>query len=273
MANYYDDENFEVNTNDTNNGYYPNGGNGGYYNGGREVPQGSNNAGNVLNWMEKVAAFLTKYGIKNLFVSIMILFMTIIVGYYAFNPGVIVDKINQVQIDKHNNAVKARLEADPQIRTYLVSLRNEIGADRVYVLETHNGGSNLANLPFLYVDLTYAEPNTSLSWLEEEYKNLRLSRYPWANEIYVNGYWFGPIEDIRDVDPELYYRLQKENVKYMGMMMMYGKDAMPSGTLGLVFSGDNNCPTRTQALQALQKYTTMIAVLLANDKPMNSKSK
>ena len=138
----------------------------------------------------------------------MILFIFIFVGQLVFNPESVVKKFEEINNKRHTEAVIKRLENEPEIRTNLIKLRNELNADRVYILETHNGGTNLAGLPFLYVDLTYAEPKSSLTWLESEYKNVRLSRYPWATELYQNGYYSEPNEYLKDLDPELYFRLK-----------------------------------------------------------------
>lgn len=220
--------------------------------------------GEVVTLMERVKAFIDKHGISGTFTTLLTVFIASVVGYFALNPGVIFEEYQRISTEKHNEAIKARIKADPQIRTYLLNLRTEIDADRAFILETHNGGSNLTNLPFLYVDLTYAEPKTDFGWMEGEYKNLRLSRYPWASYIYQIGYWYGPIDEIEDNDPELYYRLQKEGVSHIGMMMMFGEDYMPSGTLGVVYNEEENALTRAEVMKVLQKYTTIIAPLLVN---------
>ena len=218
----------------------------------------------VITLMERVRGFIDKHGLKGTFTTLLTVFIAACVGYYAFNPGVILEQAQQIQIERHNEAVKARLNADPKIRSYLLEMKDELDADRAYILETHNGGTNLANLPFLYVDLTYAEPRNNLSWLEMEYNNLRLSRYPWANYIFNHGFWFGSISDIEEIDSELNQRLSKEGVSYMGMVMMYGEDSMPSGTLGVVYENDGDRPNDVEVLKIMQKYSNIISNLLEN---------
>ena len=218
----------------------------------------------VITLMERVRGFIDKYGLKGTFTTLLTVFIAASVGYYVFNPGVILEQAQQIEVERHNEAVKSRLNADPKIRSYLLEMKDELDADRAYILETHNGGTNLANLPFLYVDLTYAEPRSNLSWLEMEYNNLRLSRYPWANYIFNHGFWFGPISDIEEIDSELNQRLSKEGVSYMGMVMMYGEDSMPSGTLGVVYEDDGDRPNDAEVLKIMQKYSNIISNLLEN---------
>lgn len=219
----------------------------------------------VITLMERVKGFIDKHGLKGTFTTLLTLFVAATVGYFVLNPGAMVERVQQIQSEQHNEAVKARLQADPKIRSYLVDMRLELHADRVYILETHNGGTNLTNLPFLYVDLTYAEPKTHFTWLEMEYTNLRLSRYPWAAFVYNHGYWFGDVSEIEDGDPELYQRLLKEGVSCMGMMMLYGEDSMPSGTLGVVYETDGeDRPSNTEIMRIMQKYSNILSALLEN---------
>lgn len=218
----------------------------------------------VITLMERVKGFIDKHGLKGTFTTLLTVFIAACVGYCVFNPGVVFERIQQIQTEQHNEAVKTRLNADPKIRSYLLEMKVELCADRTYILETHNGGTNLTNLPFLYVDLTYAEPRNNLSWLEMEYNNLRLSRYPWANYIFNHGFWFGPISDIEEIDSELNQRLSKEGVSYMGMVMMYGEDSMPSGTLGVVYENDGDRPNDVEVLKIMQKYSNIISNLLEN---------
>lgn len=218
----------------------------------------------VITIMERVKGFIDKHGLKGTFTTLLTVFVAACVGYCVFNPVVVFERVQQIQIERHNEAVKARLSVDPKIRNYLMEMKAELGADRTYILETHNGGTNLANLPFLYVDLTYAEPRNNLSWLEMEYNNLRLSRYPWADYVYNHGFWFGPISDTKEIDSELHQRLSKEGVSYMGMVMMYGEDSMPSGTLGVVYEHDCDRPSDVEVLRIMQKYSNIISKLLEN---------
>lgn len=228
-----------------------------------ETPKGSNNAGVALGWIEKIGGMLKKYGLQNIFLSVMVLFLTIVVGQVAFNPEGVLKKVENIKQKAHTEAVMKRLESEPKIRETLVNLRGELRADRVYILETHNGGNNLAGLPFIYVDLTYAEPKNALSWLENEYKNVRLSRYPWATEVYNHTYWSGEVENLESLDPELYYRLKNEGVTFMAVMMMYGS-YNPSGVVGVVYTGDNY-PSDENIKRTLMRYVNALAPLFNNE--------
>ena len=221
-----------------------------------------NEANGLLGLMERIKRFINKEGLKGTFTSLLTLFIAVVIGYFIFNPGSFFERFQNFSNERHEEAIIARMEADPQIREYLTAMKNELAADRTYVLEAHNGGSNLSNLPFLYTDLTYMVPRGSFGELEEEYRNFRLSRFPWASYVVENSFWFGPIEDTFDNDPELYYKLQKEGVTYMGMMLLHGNKAIPSGCLGVVYTEGQTVPDEITVIKIMQKYSNIIAPLL-----------
>ena len=214
----------------------------------------------VVSLMERIHKFIVKNGLKGTFTSLLTLFIAAVIGFFILNPGAFFEKFQDFSQTKHEMAIKQRLENDPKIRTALANFRAETGGDRAYILEAHNGGGNLKNLPFLYADLTYLEPKGLYNYVEAEYKNFRLSRYPWASYVIEQGVWFGPIDDCKELDPELYYRLKNEDVAYMGMYVMHGKSGLPSACLGIVFNyvEDEQQPDRKQIIKAMQKYASSI---------------
>ena len=224
----------------------------------------NNNVGNTIGWIERLSNLVKKAGLQNIILTVMVLFVVTVAAQFVFNPEGVVKKYEEINNKRHTEAVIKRLENEPEIRANLLSLKNELHADRVYVLETHNGGTNLAGLPFLYVDLTYAEPKSSLTWLESEYKNVRLSRYPWATELYQNSYYSEPVEYLKDLDPELYFRLTSENVSYMAAIMMYGKNN-PSGVIGVVYTSDDTMPSKDEIRKGLIKYSTILSPMFNNE--------
>ena len=236
--------------------------------------------GGIVGLMERINRFVKKNGLKGTFTSLLTLFIAAVIGFFILNPGAFFEKFQDFSQQKHELAIKQRLEADPKIRTALAYFRAETGCDRAYILEAHNGGGNLNNLPFLYADLTYLEPKETYIYVEAEYKNFRLSRYPWASYVIERGFWFGPIEDCKELDPELFYRLKNEGVGYMGMYVMYGKSGLPSACLGIVFNeldetiedafeGDVKPKIepydKQTIIKAMQKYASLVNPYLINE--------
>lgn len=223
-----------------------------------------NNVDTTISWIERLFNFIKKAGIQNILITIMILFLVVVAGQAVFNPEGLVKKFERIVSEQHTESVMKRLNNEPAIRQNLIALRAELNADRAYILETHNGGTNLAGLPFLYVDLTYAEPKSAYQWLESEYKNVRLSRYPWATELYQNSFYAEPVEYLETLDPELYYRLKNENVVYMAAIMMYGT-YNPSGVIGVVYTSEDQIPPKDEIRKTLFKYCASFSILFNNE--------
>lgn len=229
-----------------------------------ETPQGSNNAGNVITWIEKLSSIIKKIGLQNILITIVMLFVVIVVGQVAFNPEGIVKRIETVQKERHEELIAKRLSIDNEMRENLLDLKASINADRMFIFETHNGGENLNGLPFIYVDLTYSEPKKSTAWLVDEYRNVRLARYPLASKLYEETYFFLSLDEIKNIDPELYYRLDKENVKNLSMIIMYA-DKTPVGVIGAVFTRNENLPSKQELKKYMLQYSNTISKLLTNN--------
>lgn len=225
--------------------------------------QGEHQVDTALNWIERISAMIKKSGLQNIVLTLMVLFLTVVVGYVAFNPESVFEKMNEIQQEKHTESVLKRLNNEPKIREAIINLRSELDADRVYILETHNGGENLASLPFLYVDLTYSEPRATTAWMEDEYKNVRLSRYPWATEVYRSTYWSDDIGNLDSLDPELFHRLKNEGAKFMAVMMLYGT-YNPCGVVGVVYTDDDH-PDDEAIKRVLMRYGSTLSTLLNNE--------
>lgn len=225
--------------------------------------QGEHQVNTALGWIEKIGEMIKKSGLQNIVLTLMVLFLTVVVGHVAFNPESIFEKMDEIKQEKHTESVLKRLNNEPKIREAVINLRSELDADRVYILETHNGGENLASLPFLYVDLTYSEPRAQTAWMEDEYKNVRLSRYPWASEVYKSTYWSDDIDNLIELDPELYHRLKSEGAKFMAVMMLYGT-YNPCGVVGVVYT-DGEHPSDDEIKRVLMRYGSTLSTLLNNE--------
>jgi hypothetical protein len=260
----YNDENFEVGSNEHYEEYSE------YQPYGRRprrnnIPEGSNNAGNVVSWVEKLGGFINRQGLKNTFLTVMVLFLCVVVGYYAFNPTAVLDRVNVKQEQEHNEAIQKRKSADQIIRTSIVDMRNNLGAHRAFVFETHNGGNNMAGLPFLYVDMTYDEPVAGMKKLQDEYKNVSQTRYGIMDEIFETTFWCGTLEDIEEQDKELYYRMVKEDVTYLALMLLYG-EYNPVGAVGITYNDPNAViPPKSVIQREMYKYATQITSALTGN--------
>ena len=221
-------------------------------------------AGEVLGIWERIHAFFEKNGLSGVFSTLMITGVFVILIYFIVNPAGMLKRIEDIQQRSNSEKIEMRLKADPEIRNELMTVKNEVNADRAYILEAPNGPSNPAGLHFLYMDMTYEEHSSALEARQRDYTNLRTSNYPWMGYLYENTIWFGNIDEMEEIDIEFYYRLKKDNVKYIGIIMLYGK-YNPIGCLGVAYH-EENVPSGEDVKRVLRRHALVIEQLLNTEK-------
>ena len=108
-----------------------------------------NNVDATISWIERLFNFIKKAGIQNILITVMILFIVVVAGQAVFNPESLVKRFERIVNEQHTESVIKRLNNEPSIRQNLIALKAELNADRAYILETHNGGTNLAGFYML----------------------------------------------------------------------------------------------------------------------------
>lgn len=181
-----------------------------------------NNKGKVLEWIENVLFLINKYGFKKIIQAMSIVAMAIF--FITFIDAVREDNlIKEIMIqgdDAHIQASNARKEIDPKINKTLTRMLYSMQADRVGILEMHNGKENPTSLPFLYCDMTYEEARENVAYIADEYENLNMSKFQFPSFLYKNKIFFGTVEDVMEIDKKLGLRLQMNDVQYIGMVLI-----------------------------------------------------
>ena len=93
--------------------------------------------------------------------------------------------------DVHTEGTNIRNEVSPKVNNVLLKMMYELNADRVCVLEMHNGKENPTSLPFIYCDMTYEETRGKTPYVSEEYENLNMSKFTFPTYLWKNRYFSG----------------------------------------------------------------------------------
>ena len=232
-------------------------------NSGGRVPAALNALGRFMKGIKEYNVFEL---LKVLFAGACVTFMVLLI----FRPEVIfeqVDKIVEAVGDardaRHADASAFRLRADENMRGELTGLLQTTGADRAFVMEFHNGSSNLSSgLPFLYLDLTIevgAEGEAPLR--EGEFKDLRTAQYPLVFELLERGYWYGSLDEVRETDWRLSYHLAAHDVSEVAVMTLWNGQSA-TGFLCLTWHGNHRMDPEETG-HAIRASGTRIAVELA----------
>lgn len=185
-----------------------------------------NEGGKMVSWYSELVKLINDYGMTKLLQAFILIVMTIsfLMFANALNNEEIIENWLTKANDIHVEGTDIRTEITPQVNTALIKLLYEIEADRTSILEMHNGKENPTSLPFNYCDMTYEQTRDRIPFISEEYENLNMSKFSFPYYLYEHKIFIGSIEEIYHVDKRLAMRLETNDVKYAGVIIIHGTD-------------------------------------------------
>lgn len=136
-----------------------------------------------IGWLEKLLKMEEKYGFFRFLRVLLLLLLTGFVILTITNPCYVLDKVESIQAEQHDESVSKRIQVDADIRLMLRKLLYALDADRTWLIELHNGSKNLSSgLPFLYGDMRIEEVADSINNVDDEYTDFQLSKYPFSGK-------------------------------------------------------------------------------------------
>ena len=230
--------------------------------------------GRVLSALGKFMKGLKDYNIMELLKILFALFVISLIIAFIRKPELFVDKVSYVfemrqnRLEKeHADGMYRRKVADQNISWYLKELRDLSGADRAWLLEPHNGGSNsTTGMSFYYLNLTGDEPTDGLPHLpKEQFKDIPYSEFPLADYIDKTGRWWGTMEQMREIDEKLYYRMKSQGMGECAVKAAHSMN-LPVCYVGLTWYEGHTMEDAEKVGNLINKYTMQIALELMKTK-------
>lgn len=216
-----------------------------------------------IGWLEKLLKMEEKYGFFRFLRVLLLLLLTGLVVLTITNPNYVLDKVETIRAEQHDEAVAKRIQADADIRLMLHRLLHTLNADRAWLIELHNGSKNLSSgLPFLYGDMRIEEVADGISNVDEEYTDFSLSKYPFIGKVFDDGYYWGSTETIRETDERMYFKFKSNDVNEVAILALYAGEK-PLGAIGISFCGQKQMDA-TAVGKYIRKCGVQIATLLSN---------
>lgn len=187
--------------------------------------------------IEKTINLIEKHGILRILKALFVLVAFIYVMYNGQNVNSIIENAFRQQATEHEMALDYRRKIDPEIKLMLTDLLYKTSANRAFIIEMHNGNSNVSGLPFLYGEMTYEEVTSGVVHIDEDYRNVNLSRFSFANYIDENHFWKGTIDELATIDSKLSMRMKSNDAYYAIFVCIHGVDN-PIGFLGITYCHD-----------------------------------
>lgn len=160
----------------------------------------------------------------------------------------------------HDKAVEKRYENSPKIDQILNEVLYKYGADRVCIVEMHNGTKNVAGLPFIYGEMTYEVCREGVLPVDADYTQFNLSRLSFPTFMFEHNAFCGAMNEVNRIDDKFAERLMVNNSTYLCGYTLHGRDNV-IGYFGVIWCGGS--PTETvQLMKDLSGYSQRLAVLL-----------
>ncbi|MBO5471530.1 MAG: hypothetical protein J5976_03715 [Bacteroidales bacterium] len=222
-----------------------------------------NNQEESLGFLERVLKICDQYSVWKIIKALLILMMVSYVCYFAFNPEKIFELYDKYREKEHAELLKKRLDNTPQIQLHCERLLRDANADRVLFLELHNGTNSTGGLPFYYASASCEALAENIRPVADQYADVSLSLLPFSSYLFQHDYFSGDVEDLKNIDKSLMYRLMSNDVTHCAMAVVEGVDK-PVGLLVLTYTTavDHHCPETKK----LMEHTALKLALLAEVK-------
>jgi hypothetical protein len=217
-----------------------------------------------MNLVDPMIKFIKNFGFARSLGYVIMCVCVIFTTVSLFNlDNTIQGAINRnelKQIEAHDKAVEKRYANSPKIEQILNEVLYKYGADRVCVIEMHNGTKNVAGLPFIYGEMTYEVCRDGILPVDADYTQFNLSRLSFPTFMFEHNAFCGGMADLSKIDEKFAERLLVNNSTYLCGYTLHGSDNI-IGYFGIVWCG--GIPTETnQLMKDLSAYAQRLSILL-----------
>lgn len=186
-----------------------------------------NNLNTFLGVFEKIVLFFQKYKVWDILKALVFSILIGYVIYFAIYPEVIFEKIDEIREKIHTEQIEQRINNNEKLHIIIERLMFKIDADRILLLECHNGGNSLSGLPFAKISAIYESLNDSVLPISQDFQQQQLSLYPFSSYLFNNKYFYGDTEELLNIDKGLFYKFKSHNINHFACYVLYGVDNRP----------------------------------------------
>lgn len=217
------------------------------------------NANNVLNWLNSFLGIVKNYGISKIIIGSLLLAVVCIFFYLMFNPSKAFEMYDSWKEQKHDDLIELRMENAPKIQSLIDKLTMKVDASRVLILEMHNGNFGNGGLPFTKATATYEGLNIGVAPIAEQYADANLSLMPFSTYLLTNGYVYGSVELVKDIDKGLYYKMKSNGTEHFAACTISGIDK----PLAFMFVSYMHPADSTHVCETTREYIRHVAMEVA----------
>lgn len=203
----------------------------------------------IYELLNSLVNLFKEHGIAKILGYLLILGCVGYTAFAMFNIDNIIQtaiiKSDKIEDEWHNEAVKRRREITPKINVALSELMYKYGADRVAIVEMHNGTNNTAGLPFIYGEMTYEQVRDGVIHVDGDYTKINLTRFTIPLYMAKHNFFCGSVDDMAKIDEKFASRIVSDGTYYITGFMLYGS----SVEIGyLIMAWGENHPEKTDVM-------------------------
>ena len=218
----------------------------------------------ISNLIDPLIKLIKNFGFARAIGYLVMLCCVVFTAISLFNMDKIVEKAisdnQREQTEAHDRAVEKRYVNSPKIDQILNEVLYKYGADRVCVVEMHNGTKNVAGLPFIYGEMTYEVCRDGILPVDADYTQFNLSRLSFPTFMFEHNAYCGGMSDLGRIDDKFAERLLVNNSTFLCGYTLHGADNV-IGDFGVIWCG--GYPNETvQLMKDLSAYAQKLSILL-----------
>ena len=194
-----------------------------------------------LSWLERILQLCKEYGVFNILKGLFILIMLSLTLRICYDPSFLFDKYTDYMTQRHVKELYERTEYDQQIKSLLPVYLYKYHADRVWIIQYHNG-----IMDWQHGTMRFELCNDEVESIKNQYDDFNLT---WINLPYYlkeNEVFIGDIVKLDSIDSTLYTQLKKNDVQYLACTIIKDSSGYPIGILGVTWK---NIPPNIDSLQ------------------------
>ena len=199
-----------------------------------------------LGFLEKTLGIVEKYKITTILKAVLIILIVAATIGFIQHPTWVFEKYEDWKEKQHNEKMEKRLINNEKVHILAEKLLYKVNADRVMVLELHNGVSSNSGLPFAKASATYEAINEGVQPVADQYQDINLSLMPFVTKLIEDDYWCGNTEELMKIDRALCYRMLGNDTAHLAGCVIRGVDNKPLAILLIKFKkieDDHSCET------------------------------
>ena len=212
-----------------------------------------------FNWIEKALQIVEKYKFKTIFKAVAVILIVAATVGFLKNPTWIFEQYDEWKEKRHQEQLDLRAINNDKIQHIIEKGLYKIDADRIMVLELHNGNTGLGGLPFSKCSATFEYMDDGVIPISAQYQDQQLSLIPFSNRLFRDTYICGNISEVEELDRGLYHRMMSNGTQHFAASVVKGVDK----PLAFIFVSYNHPIDTTHNCKMVKDYIKDMSLEIA----------